>query len=67
MNIILSALLGSAVRHAAQIVASAIVTSGLLSQNDAATVVGAAGILLSLGWSQVDAFLKAKKIKLLGK
>jgi hypothetical protein len=65
MNPILAALLGSAIRHGAQIVSSALVTGGLFTSNDASTVVGAVGIIGSFIWSQVDSWLKSQKIKTL--
>lgn len=67
MNAIYVALLNSAIRHVGSIVGSALVSSGLFTQDESSTLVGAAAILGSVGWSLVDSWLKTKKIKLLGK
>lgn len=67
MNVILTALAGSAARHVIQIIAAALTTEGLFTANEANTLIGAIGIIGTFAWSQVDAWLKAKKIKTLKK
>ncbi len=64
MNMIISCLGGSIVRHLSQILMTALATSGWFSGDEVTTLAGAAGILATLAWSQIDAWLKAQKIKL---
>ncbi len=63
MNVIFTTLAAAAVRHTLQIIATAITAEGLFTSNEANTIIGAVGIIGTFAWSQVDAWLKAKKAK----
>lgn len=61
MNPIIGAIVGSLLRHVVTAAATVLGSTGLFTGDETSTVAGAIGIVLSVGWSLVDGWLKTKK------